>query len=236
MSIEKHIDVLKSQACQDALTLLGYIPSFKGKLKRKEEEEREPSKKAGVKKKGGEKWKGESQLAGGSKKGKEPRVKFPTFRKPVEFWFQKSQQAELSAINIPLWTIIPDSTEGLSWRNVVRVNLRDGISAWASEPEAAEPQEKRQKTHNFFPARPPTPCPPEKEPTESSAAGGSKAVQKSVGSTGYVVAQEFTPSFALAKGRLGTIDDGVKTELGLAVTMLRGLALPKDMERVPKDL
>lgn len=33
-----------------------------------------------------------------------------------------------------------------------------------------------------------------------------------------------------------TIEDNVKTELGLAVTTLRGLALPKDMERVPKDL
>lgn len=174
--------------------MLGYIPSYKGKLKRKEEEEGEQSKK------GGEKRKEESQLAGGSKKGKEPRVKFPTFKKPTEFWFQKSQQVELPSINIPLWTIVPNSTEGMSRRNVVRVNLRDGVSARASEPDAAEPQEKRQKTHDFFPARLPTPRLPEKEPTESSAAGGSKAVQKPVGSAGHVVAKEFTPSFALAEG------------------------------------
>lgn len=127
LAVEKHIDTLKAQVCRDASTLLGYIPSYKGKLKRKENEG-EPSKRAGGKK-GGEQQKGKGQRPGPSKKGKEPRVKFPTFRKPTEFWFQESQRSELPGINIPLQTIIPNFAEGMSRRNTIRVNLRDGTSA-----------------------------------------------------------------------------------------------------------
>lgn len=56
-----------------------------------------------------------------------------------------------------------------------------------------------------------------------------------MGSAGHVV-QEFAPSFALAEGRVVTVEDSVKLEPRLAVTMLRGLALPRDMEKVPEDL
>lgn len=48
--------------------------------------------------------------------------------------------------------------------------------------------------------------------------------------------QEFTHSFASADGRRVTVEDSVKSEPNLAVTMLQGLALPRDMERVPQDL
>lgn len=54
-------------------------------------------------------------------------------------------------------------------------------------------------------------------------------------SAGNVVVQEFALSFALTEGRVVTVDDSVKLEPGLAVTMLRGLALPKDMEGVAQD-
>lgn len=49
LAVEKHVDILKSQVYQDAPTLLGYVPSYKGKLKRKEKKG-EPSNKAGSKK------------------------------------------------------------------------------------------------------------------------------------------------------------------------------------------
>lgn len=95
---------------------------------------------------------------------------------------------------------------------------------------------KEAKNPRLFPTKPPTPRLSEKERTETSAAGGSKAIQKPVGSAGHVVVQEFAPSFALEDGRLLTVGDNVKAEPGLAVTMLQGLALPKDMEKVPQDL
>lgn len=169
------MEILRSQACRDAPTLLGYVPSYKGKLKRKEKEEGELSKKAATSKKGG-KQKGGNQQKRGSKKGKELRVKFPTFRKITEFWFRESVGIELLGINIPLRTIVPEFSEEMSRRNVVRVNLRDNVSAWANESDVAEPREKRPKTHDFFPAKLPTPHSSEKERTDTSAVGGSKAV------------------------------------------------------------
>lgn len=48
--------------------------------------------------------------------------------------------------------------------------------------------------------------------------------------------QEFALSFALSDGRVVSVEDSVKFEPGLVVTMLRGLALPRDMEKVPEDL
>lgn len=57
-----------------------------------------------------------------------------------------------------------------------------------------------------------------------------------MGSASRAIVQEFAPSFAMAEGRVVTVDDSVKLELGLVVTMLQGLALPKDMVRVPQDL
>lgn len=79
LAVEKHIDILLSQAVRDTPTLLGYVPSYKGKLKRREKETG-PSKKAGGHKKGrGQP--GRSKQPELSKKGKEPRVKFPTLRR-----------------------------------------------------------------------------------------------------------------------------------------------------------
>lgn len=99
------------------------------------------------------------------------------------------------------------------------VNLRENVLVRQSGSDPTEPQDKRQKvTHDFFPTKPPTSCPSKKERPEASAVGGSKVVSKPVGSTGNVVVHS------------------VKADPSLAVTMLQGLALPKDMEKVPQDL
>lgn len=117
------------------------------------------------------------------------------------------------------------------------MNLKDASRARPSASDPPEPVEKRQKvTRDFFPPKPPTPQPREKEQTESSAAGGSKAVQKSMGSDDRVALQEFAPSYATADGRIVSVEDSVKLEPGLASTMLRGLGLPRDMEKVLEDL
>lgn len=204
--------------------LLGYVPSYKGKLKRKEKDGGEPSKKASaLKKKGG------TQPKGGNKKGKEPRVKFPTFSKSALYWFKESQAAELPGINIPLRTVVPEFAEDMSRRNVVRVNIRDGASVRKGVSDPPKLAEKRQKvTRDFFPTKPPTPRPIEKEWTETLTAGGSKAIKKPVGLAERVVVQEFAPTFASADGRLVTVEDNVKAEHVLVVNMVQGLALPKD--------
>lgn len=164
-------------------------------------------------------------------------MKFPTFRKSASFWFRESRGTVLPGIDVPLQTIVPEFIEEMSRRNTIHVNLRENVSARQSGSNPTEPQDKRQKvTHDFFPTKPLTPCPSEKERTEASAVGGSKVVQKLVGSARHVVVQEFAPSFALAEGKLVTVEDSVKADPGLTVTMLHGLTLPKDMEKVPQDL
>ncbi|KAI8530178.1 hypothetical protein RHMOL_Rhmol11G0035600 [Rhododendron molle] len=206
LAVEKNVETLKAQICHDAPTLLGYIPSYKGKLKRREKE-------------------GEQRPIGESQEGERAEEKFPTFRKTADFWFQKSRPTDIPGINTPLQTLIPKFGEQMGRRNVVRVNIRDSTTVRHKETDVTELVEKRQKfTHEFFLTRPPMPFPREKDQTESSAVGGSKAAEKSVGLAGRAIVQEFVPSFAMAEGRVVTIEDSVKLEPGLAVTMLHGLA------------
>lgn len=118
----------------------------------------------------------------------------------------------------------------------MRLNLRESVLAWQSGSDPTEPHEKRQKvTHDFFPTKPPTPHPSKKERPEGSTIDVPKVASKQVGSSGHGVVQKFAPSFASVEGRLVTVEDSVKAEPGLTVTMLQGLALPKDMEKVPQD-
>ncbi|KAI8560124.1 hypothetical protein RHMOL_Rhmol04G0231600 [Rhododendron molle] len=122
-------------------------------------------------------------------------------------------------------------------RNVVKINIRDGAAACQKEAVLSEPAAKKQKvTQDFFPARPPTPIPRGKDQTESSTAGDSKIMDKSGGSASRALVPEFAPSFAMAEGRVISVSNSMKLERRLAPTMLHGLALPKDMEKVPEEL
>lgn len=47
--------------------------------------------------------------------------------------------------------------------------------------------------------------------------------------------ERFSPSFVHGGSRVLTLEDSVKAEPNLAETLLHGLALPKDMERLPKE-
>ncbi|KAI8550430.1 hypothetical protein RHMOL_Rhmol06G0106100 [Rhododendron molle] len=132
---------------------------------------------------------------------KEPLIDgLPNTDKRANFYVQ-SQKTALSGIDIPLQTLLPEFTE-MSRRNVVCMNIRDGLTARqkaADSTNPTEPVEKRQKVnHDFFPNKMPTPHPSEKERTDSSAVSGLRAVQKPVGSDDRVAVQEFAPSFALA--------------------------------------
>ncbi|KAG5558331.1 hypothetical protein RHGRI_008306 [Rhododendron griersonianum] len=50
------------------------------------------------------------------------------------------------------------------------------------------------------------------------------------------VQSPFSPSYTMADGRVLLLKDSVKEEPNLAVTLLRGLALPRDYDQVPTDL
>ncbi|KAI8550786.1 hypothetical protein RHMOL_Rhmol06G0134200 [Rhododendron molle] len=142
LAVEKNVETLKAQICRDAPTLLGYDPSYKGKLKRKEKESG-PSSKVGGKKKVAEEKRGE-KVAKPSKKMKEPRMKFPSLKKSADFWFQASQPSHFSGIDIPpLRTLIPEFADNMGRKNVIRMNIRDGAAARQKETVAAEPVAKK---------------------------------------------------------------------------------------------
>lgn len=48
--------------------------------------------------------------------------------------------------------------------------------------------------------------------------------------------QEYSPSYVGPDGRVVLLNDSVKAKPGLAVSLLRGLALPRDMDQVPSEL
>ncbi|KAI8529868.1 hypothetical protein RHMOL_Rhmol11G0007800 [Rhododendron molle] len=81
------------------------------------------------------------------------------------------------------------------------------------------------------------PHPSEKEMSDTSAATGLAMLMHPIQLTmGTIVCQEFTPSYADIDGRLVTVEDSVKANLTLPITPLQGLALPKDMKKVPQEL
>lgn len=50
------------------------------------------------------------------------------------------------------------------------------------------------------------------------------------------IQRPFSPSYAMPDGRIVLLKDSVKEEPNLAVTLLRGLALPRDCDQVPSEL
>ncbi|KAG5557921.1 hypothetical protein RHGRI_007987 [Rhododendron griersonianum] len=50
------------------------------------------------------------------------------------------------------------------------------------------------------------------------------------------IPRPFSPSYTMADGRVLMVKDSVKEEPNLAVTLLRGLALPRDYDQVPTEL
>ncbi|KAI8530297.1 hypothetical protein RHMOL_Rhmol11G0045600 [Rhododendron molle] len=166
LAVEKNVETLKAQICRDAPTLIGYDPSYKGKLKRREKGAGSSMKAKGKKATGGQA--GKSEKTKPNEMAKDTRVKFPTFKKSTNFWLGEGQPSDFPGINIPpIRTLIPEFADDMGRKNVVRLNLRDG---------------------------------------------------------------------AAARHLVVTIEDSIKLEPGLAVTILHGLALPRDMERVPPEL
>ncbi|KAI8572385.1 hypothetical protein RHMOL_Rhmol01G0194500 [Rhododendron molle] len=161
-----------------------------------------------------------------TRNGKEPLIDgLPDTDKWANFYVEGSNNYEFGDQTVRLHTV-PKIKD---FRGTAPLRQKDA--------DAAEPTAKKQKvTRDFFPSRPPTPLPKERDQTESSTAGGSKDASKTVGSGERATSPEFSPSYAMADGRVVLVEDSVKLEPRIAVTMLRGLVLPKDMERVPPEL
>ncbi|KAG5544021.1 hypothetical protein RHGRI_016692 [Rhododendron griersonianum] len=107
-----------------------------------------------------------------------------------------------------------------------------------SAPDQHQQQrEKRQKLSEDIP-------PPNVSQSEGLRASPPKDLghpaDQHVDLTGAVAEAEiqrpFSPSYTMADGRVLLLKDSVKEEPNLAVTLLRGLALPRDYDQVPTEL
>lgn len=117
----EHVEVLKAQACRDVLILLGYVPSYKGVLKKKQR------KKQGE---GGEEARPPERPQKRKSQQQEQRQGQP--KKPkrsFRHWFDlddKVHEARIPGFNIPLQAVTPEFTERMvSWRGIPQPNIRD---------------------------------------------------------------------------------------------------------------
>lgn len=76
----------------------------------------------------------------------------------------------------------------------------------------------------------------EKQVGQSAISGSAPLVDREDTLMETVVHQLFSPFYADANGKLVLMDDRVMADPGVVVTLLQGLALPKDMEQISKEL
>lgn len=230
-----YCETLLAQAFRDTPTFLDYVPSYKGVLKRKEKrKEGEPN--IGKKK-------APTVVEGAKKKTKQPRVRLPTFRKSAAHWFEPLrlddvEEPILLGLNVPLQSIDP-TTEEMSRRNVPRSDIPTKTTNLARTRGPSNSQrEERQKTTN--------------EPTSPSSSQPVHPEELRVPTPNVIIPEphietykppveaiihrEFSPSYTSPYGRVVLLNDFVKAEPSIAITLLRGLALPRDMDQVPTDL
>lgn len=166
----------------------------------------------------------------------------PTFKKTVEFWFGppkssdveepihwastchykslfqffKICQGEHRSTGYPHQTICSDSvqgshgfSEGEEAKNNSRCRSVQQLSTYSSQ-RCSCPNAERQ-------------CPR----TSLGNSGASCEDDRSA---------RVKPSYAGPDGRVVLFSDSIKAELGLSISLLRGLALPRDVDQVPSEL
>lgn len=151
-------------------------------------------------------------------------------------------EPRLPGFNIPL-RISDSSVEEMSRRNVTRPIIPTKPANPArnrSSEDRQQPKEKRQRPSEDVSAPNVSQSVP---PVDSRAlARTEKEIAKEQlvtlvdPETESSVRRHFSPSYTMADGRVLLLKDSVKEEPNLAVTLLRGLALPRDYDQVPTDL
>lgn len=129
---EKACETLLAQACRHAPTLLDYIPSYKGVLKREKKKEGEPSRaRRASQRKGDQAASGIARKrkaasnAKGARKKRQPGVRLPKIRYTAEEWLTPLGDNEvfepvLSRLNVPLKFVEPNADE-MSRRGIPRL-------------------------------------------------------------------------------------------------------------------
>lgn len=186
--------------------------------------------------------------AAAKKKIKQPRVKLPKFGWTVEEWFEPFRSDDviepiILGLNIPLQVIDP-TPEEMSRRNIPRpfipTKTTNPTRSRSSIEQQHQQKEKRQKTS----ADAPQPSISQATHLEDSRATTPKEQEKvpnpqvdtNEPPTEAVIRREFSPSYTSSDNRVLLLQDSIKEEPSLAVTLLKGLALSRYIDQVPADL
>lgn len=147
--VEKdNVDTLKAQTCRDTPTLLDYIPSYKGVLRKR------PRKKMTE---GGEEPASTSRVEKRKRAPRALRVRQLTNRNSASYWFGLNQEEDKLVIpgyHVPLRAVDLSLDEEMAHqRNVVRPNIRDETPTVRAGVSSSTHQEKRQKTTHDSPTQ-----------------------------------------------------------------------------------
>ncbi|KAF7126485.1 hypothetical protein RHSIM_Rhsim05G0211400 [Rhododendron simsii] len=169
-------------------------------------------------------------------------VKLPKIGYTAEEWLTPLRPEE---IPIPI-TIVDPSAEDMSRRNIPRpvipTKSANPARTRGSSDEPLQQKEKRQKTSADVLQSGSV----QRSPIEKGRTSSSKEKEGDVVPEPHIdltnpeieaeVLRQFSPSYTMPDGRVLLLKDSVKEEPNLAVTLLRGLALPRDYDQVPTDL
>ncbi|KAG5524684.1 hypothetical protein RHGRI_031382 [Rhododendron griersonianum] len=233
---ERACEEILPQACRHAPTLLDYEPSYKGVLKKKDKKkDGEPSdlikgKKSGQPSQGTKKKRVPTDTEGPSQK-RQKGVRLPKIGFSAEEWLsllgqdiREPTEAEMSRRNIPRPSIPTKSANPARGRGADQQQQQQKKQKLSDEV----PPPSASKTAPSETRRPP--------PQKDQGRQTESPVDLDSGPVEAEVPRSFSPSYTMVDGRVLMLKDSVKEEPNLAVTLLRGLALPRDCDQLPTEL
>ncbi|KAF7152420.1 hypothetical protein RHSIM_Rhsim01G0019100 [Rhododendron simsii] len=169
-------------------------------------------------------------------------VKLPKIGYTAEEWL-----TPLCAEQIPIpIRIVEPSAEEMSRRNIPRPTIptksANPAKTRGASDDLVQQKEKRQKTTtDALQSGSAHQSPIEKiRPSLSKEKEGDVVLEPHIDltdpETEAAILRQFSPSYTMPDSRVLLLKDSVKEEPNLAVTLLRGLALPRDYDQVPTEL
>jgi hypothetical protein len=257
-SREAACETLLAIPVRHAPTLLDYKPSYKGVLKKKEKKKEGEPDAPSVKEVGGpsagpaKKKRKTASGAEGTQKKRQPGVKLPKIGYTLQEWLSPLEEDfvfdfQPTQHNAPLQISEP-TAEDMSRRNIPRPPIPTktsvpgkGSGGASDKGKDKEPVQKKQKTAEKDPIQPNA---SDSIPVVDSSASDPKEkellknphIDLTNPETVAAIQRPFSPSYAMPDGRIVLLKDSVKEEPNLAVTLLKGLALPRDCDQVPSEL
>ncbi|KAG5549742.1 hypothetical protein RHGRI_014892 [Rhododendron griersonianum] len=173
-------------------------------------------------------------------------VRLPKIGFSAEEWLSPLEQDFIfeptgPGLNAPLQIREPTEAE-MSRRNIPRPSIptKSANPARGRGTDQQQQQQKKQKLSDEVPppsASKTAPSETRRPPPQKDQGRQTEGpVDLEGGPSEAEVLRPFSPTYTTADGRVLMLKDSVKEEPNLAVTLLRGLALPRDCDQLPTEL